>query len=202
MATSNTYNLTKLQELAWLEQIPDVSLKPAFKNLSSADVPDFATPEDDEHAGYLLAQSKTSKPLLRTKKRRGSHTYKVVTELLPDVVERAETAGLAQALLRKAPNANAIENVEKRQSLVQQREALLTSAVKRDNLALVWLLASTCSQRGRDSALRTAVRQKNKKVIVKLLQYGADPNDCEPQFVETCRQGDHSIISMLLRGPR
>ncbi|EXJ77800.1 hypothetical protein A1O3_10029 [Capronia epimyces CBS 606.96] len=197
-AATSTYNLAKLQELAQQLQLPEFNLKPALERLTSFDVPDFATAEDNQQADIVL--SRRSKPLIRTKKRLESQTYKIVAEVLPDIVEKDGNTGLAQAFIRKAPNPEVVENVKQRQTMVKQRDALLESAVNSDNVALVWLLASTCSQPGRNHALRTAIRRNNKKVILKLLQYRADPSQCEQEFLEACRRGDHALVSLLLRG--
>ncbi|KAG9783399.1 hypothetical protein KCU88_g3055, partial [Aureobasidium melanogenum] len=202
MATESCYNFAKLQELARLECVSELSLRPALGRLTSADVPSFATAEHEHQASELLARGKISNSLLRTVRRLDSRTYTSITELLPSAIEQDETAGLAQALLRLSPGLEAIKKAEKREDQIRRREALLDEAVQKNNIAAVWLLASACSQSGRDRALTVAVRRrKSKKIILNLLQYGADPGRCKEEFLEACQTGDHDLVATLLQGP-
>ncbi|KAJ4624609.1 hypothetical protein HRR90_003039 [Exophiala dermatitidis] len=202
MATESCYNFAKLQELARLECVSELSLRPALGRLTSADVPSFATAEHEHQASELLARGKISNSLLRTVRRLDSRTYTSITELLPSAIEQDETAGLAQALLRLSPGPEAIKKAEKREDQIRRREALLDEAVQKNNIAAVWLLAPACSQSGRDRALTIAVRgRKSKKIILKLLQYGADPGRCKEEFLEACQTGDHDLVATLLQGP-
>jgi hypothetical protein len=202
MAATNRYNLARLQDLARLENLPDYPLPPRLTNLSSYDVPNFVKRDDEEQADNLLARHSTVKnplPFMRTKKRLERHAYQSVTQILPDVIKRDETPGVAQALIRKA--SNAAESAQKRQDQLEQRDALLASAVKRDSVNLVWLLAPACSRSQRNDALASAISRRSEAIVTKLLQYGADPNHCKQQFIDACRQGDLSITSILLASP-
>ncbi|KAL2430398.1 hypothetical protein ABEF95_006637 [Exophiala dermatitidis] len=202
MTTEFCYNVAKLQELARLECVPELSPRPALGRLTSRDVPSFATAEHEHQANELLARGKISNSLLRTMRRLDSRTYTSITELLPLAIDQDETAGLAQALLRRSPGPDALKNAEKREDQIRRREALLDEAVQKNNIAAVWLLASACSQSGRDRALGIAVRgRKSKGIILKLLQHGADPSRCKEEFLEACQTGDHDLIATLLQGP-
>ncbi|KIX08154.1 uncharacterized protein Z518_02810 [Rhinocladiella mackenziei CBS 650.93] len=200
MVATNTYNLDKLRELERRESLPDFTLPPILARLSESDVPNYASLNDEQEADHLLSLRKGSKkPLIRTKRRLESHTYKNVTEILPGLVQNDGRPGLVQALMRKA--SNKVENAERRQIQIEQRDALLGSAVRRGNVELVGLLAPTCSQNQRNQALGSAIRRRNEAIITKLLEYGADPNKCKDQFTEACQKGDVAVVSILLRAP-
>ena len=97
--------------------------------------------------------------------------------------------------------ANSVENGEKRQGQIDKRDVLMESAVRMDDVNLVWIWAPGCPQSERNHALGTAIKRRNEGVILKLLEYGADPNLHQNEFTDACRAGDHTLVSMILRAP-
>lgn len=206
MASTCTYNLTELQRLAQGNTLPNITIPPPLKKLTNADVPYFATAADESRAEQLLLKQKASKlhraPSIRTKRRRESYEFKNATASLPEAVRDNESVGVIQALLRKAGDASIVKKAETRDGLVEQRESLLQQAAQSENVELVWLLAPQSSQARRNAALETAFGINNEDIVLKLLEYDADPNSCSDQFKTAAARGDYAAVSLLLRSPR
>ena len=206
MAAAGGYDYVKLHRLAQAESLPQFTSGPPLTKLLDTDVPNYVTPTAESRAEQLLLSKKASKlyraPSIRTKRRTESYDFKNVTAILPDAIRQNESAGIIQALLGKAGSALSVKNTTKRDDHIRQRDALLLLAVQSENVDLVWLLASETSQERRNEALDAALDLRNNAVSSKLLEYDADPNFCSQRFIAAASQGDHAVISLLLRAPR
>ncbi|KAJ9606623.1 hypothetical protein H2200_008631 [Cladophialophora chaetospira] len=194
-------NSAQLEALCRAQYIPEFCLPPKLRLLSERDVPLFAHHDNTEQVNQVLANHKGSvrKPTFKTKRSRESHEFQTITEILPGLLEQNSEPGIIQSLLARA--SNTVKDQSKREDQDQKRHALLGIAAAKGNLDLVWLLAPSTCQRRRDGALLTAVEHRHTDVILKLLEYGADPNVCGQAFKNAALRGDLDFVSMFLRAP-
>ncbi|KIV81702.1 hypothetical protein PV11_03870 [Exophiala sideris] len=196
-----SYNLAKLEELCQLHQIPEFDVPQRLARLSQNDVPSYGASDHMQDVAALLTRYKGSvrKPFFKTKRSRESHEFQTITEILPHLLEQNADPGIVQPLLRKA--SNVVKDLSKRESQNVKRDSMLTTAATKGNVDVVWLLAPSSSQAQRNAALVAAVTLHHEAVVLKLLEYGADPNVCATEFKKASLECDLIRVSMLLRAP-
>lgn len=192
-----------LQRIAEAHNIPSGLLPPRLQRLSAKDIGITPAPDDEQRADTVINQHKTltRKPsVLKTKKRLQYFKFKTVTEILPEAV-KTEDAAVVQLLLQRGGDASVIKDDNTKATELAKRSALLLQAIGGGQPDTIRLLASQASQSRLDEALTTALTNQQEEAIRILLQFGADPNHCRPQFLDAASKGDTDCLGYLLSAP-
>ena len=85
---------------------------------------------------------------------------------------------------------------------IEERAQLLLIAVKAEQEDTVSLLAPQSPRPVLNEALAESLNLGSRTITSTLLQYNADPNECNAQFAHAVSSSDFTLVSLLLQAPR
>lgn len=192
-----------LQRLLDAQNPPRITIEPVYHRQTST--PDYVASIHETAAdNIILAQKglKTRKPpLFRTKARKRSFYFKIVTDALPKAVDDSQETGVIQSLIRKGGNESVVKNERTRIELQARRADIILKAVIVENVSTIGLLAQALPKARLGDALGRALEDGNQEVIKTLLENGADPNYCHTQIMAFALEGQYTALLQLRRAP-
>lgn len=222
-----TNTVDRAETLARLikRRCPDVVIDPDIE-AAGPRVADAST-SDRTHAHDLLVRTRTRDPKykdpssglgrLKSKHARqkasDSHNWTFGQSELSQALKEAVDSGhvgVAEVLLDMGANVNSLQDVPKhslkgfRQKVARSIPTnFILAAASRNNVEMVKLLASRgVIRKSLEEALDKAVKQNLPKVVLVLLQYGADPNAMLGTIFRSAVTSQSSeVVSLLLRAP-